>query len=515
MYKLVLISKYLRRKLAPLFAASAVMLCTAMVIIVMSVMGGFLDIFRASAKNLTGDVVVEGAGLQGFTGYEDLVERIKALPGVATATPMIEAFGLVNFGDDARPIVLQGVDLSELARIVNYDDTVMWDREELVAEVVDPRWDRFEEDGTDTEVQRLREALRRDYPADAARGSAAPGNAAFGNADGSGGGDASGGGGTSGGGVPEAVIGVHVNPYHARDAEGAYDIGSTWAGHLLPVTVVPLTGSGTLGTLEPVRERFLVVNEFKSGLYDVDRQSVLVPFGTLQRMLKMDERTGYTDFDERTGRGGEAYTIPGRANRIVVKAAEGVSVDEARDAVAQVVRDFSNERGRFITPITLTWEQVHQQMLGAVENEKGLVTFLFAVIGLVSVVMVATTFYMIVLEKTRDIGVLRAIGAPRRGILGLFLGYGLAIGVVGSLLGLGIAVAVVTNLNEIQEGIAATTGWRMWDPQTYFFDRIPDRVDYGEALAVVAGAVVSSVIGAALPALLAARLRPVDALRYE
>ena len=115
MYKLVLISKYLRRKLAPLFAASAVMLCTAMVIIVMSVMGGFLDIFRASAKNLTGDVVVEGAGLQGFTGYVDLVERIKALPGVATATPMIEAFGLVNFGDDARPIVLQGVDLSELA----------------------------------------------------------------------------------------------------------------------------------------------------------------------------------------------------------------------------------------------------------------------------------------------------------------------------------------------------------------------------------------------------------------
>ena len=513
MYKLVLISKYLRRKLAPLFAASAVMLCTAMVIIVMSVMGGFLDIFRASAKNLTGDVVVEGAGLQGFTGYEDLVERIKALPGVATATPMIEAFGLVNFGDDARPIVLQGVNLAELAKIVNYDDTVMWDREELVAEVADARWDLPGEGGADVAADRLREALRRDYPADAAP---APGSAAPGNADGSGGDDASGGGETSGGGgVPEAVIGVHVNPYHARDEEGAYDIGSTWAGHLLPVTVVPLTGSGTLGNIEPVREQFLVVNEFKSGLYDVDRQSVLVPFATLQRMLLMDERTGYEDYDERTGRGGEAYTIPGRANRIVIKAAEGVSVDEARDAVAQVVRDFSNERGRFITPITLTWEQVHGQMLGAVENEKGLVTFLFAVIGLVSVVMVATTFYMIVLEKTRDIGVLRAIGAPRRGILGLFLGYGLAIGVVGSLLGLGIAVAVVTNLNEIQAAIAATTGWKMWDPQTYFFDRIPDRVDYGEALAVVAGAVVSSVIGAALPALLAARLRPVDALRYE
>ena len=289
MYKLVLISKYLRRKLAPLFAASAVMLCTAMVIIVMSVMGGFLDIFRASAKNLTGDVVVEGAGLQGFTGYEDLVERIKALPGVATATPMIEAFGLVNFGDDARPIVLQGVDLAELAKIVNYDDTVMWDREELVAEVADVRWDLPGEDGTDVAADRLREALRRDYPADASPG-----------------GDES----SGGGGPPEAVIGVHVNPYHARDEEGAYDIGSTWAGHILPVTVVPLTGSGTLGNIEPVREQFLVVNEFKSGLYDVDRQSVLVPFATLQRMLLMDERTGYSDFDERTGRGGRGVHDP-------------------------------------------------------------------------------------------------------------------------------------------------------------------------------------------------------------
>ena len=266
----------------------------------------------------------------------------------------------------------------------------MWDPEALVAEVANARWDLPGEDGLDSEADRLRKALRREYPAD---------NASEGD--------------TSGG-VPEAVIGVHVNPYHARDEEGRYDIGSTWAGHLLPVTVVPLTGAGTLA-LEPVREQFLVVNEFKSGLYDVDQQSVLVPFATLQRMLLMDERTGYSDFDERTGRGGEAYTIPGRANRIVIKAAAGVSVDEARDAVAQVVRDFSNERGRFITPITLTWEQVHGQMLGAVENEKGLVTFLFAVIGLVSVVMVATTFYMIVLEKTRDIGVLRAIGAPPAG----------------------------------------------------------------------------------------------------
>ncbi|MEL7089282.1 MAG: FtsX-like permease family protein, partial [Planctomycetota bacterium] len=106
-------------------------------------------------------------------------------------------------------------------------------------------------------------------------------------------------------------------------------------------------------------------------------------------------------------------------------------------------------------------------------------------------------------------------GASRLGIMQMFLGYGLAIGIVGSVLGLVIAVSIVTNLNEIQELIAQTTGWRMWNPQTYFFDRIPDKVDYAEAWWAVAGAVVSSVIGATLPALLAGRLKPVEALRYE
>ena len=99
--------------------------------------------------------------------------------------------------------------------------------------------------------------------------------------------------------------------------------------------------------------------------------------------------------------------------------------------------------------------------------------------------------------------------------MGMFVGYGLAIGVVGSLLGLAIAVAIVTHLNGIQAFLNTWFGWQMWDPKTYFFDRIPDTVNYTEALRVVAGAIVSSVVGALIPAYIAGRLKPVDALRYE
>jgi len=484
MFKLLLVSKYLRRKLAPLFAALAVMLCTAMVIIVMSVMGGFLENFRESAHALTGDLVVEGP-LQGFTGYEELVAAIEELPEVAAAAPMLRAVGLVNFRDTAKPVQLQGVDFRKLEEIVGYKKTLLWSNDQLREHVGDPQ----------SELGRAFVAkMTRDYPIDPGPEAGAKVPVL---------------------GLPEAVMGVEVYPFQRRNDDGDYEIDRARAGEKLPVTVIPLTESGTVGTLEPVRKEILITNEVKSGLYDIDASAVVLPFTTLQAMLNMQPRTGFTDFDPDTGRGGEEVAIPGRANQVVIKVADGADLLDARDKVQSVITKQWEDRPLQFPPLARTWEEVHQNILGAVENEKGLVTFLFGIIGLVAVVMVATTFYMIVLEKTRDIGVLRAIGASRGGIMGMFVGYGLAIGVVGSLLGLAIAVAVVTNLNEIQALLNSWFGWQMWDPKTYFFDRIPDTVNYTEALRVVAGAIVSSVIGAFIPAWIAGRLKPVDALRYE
>ena len=501
MFKLLLILKYLRRKLAPLFAGAAVMLCTAMVIIVMSVMGGFLTNFREAARNLTGDIVVRGP-LQGFEGYDDLIAKLRGLPEVADATPLIETFGLINFGGDAFPVKVQGVHFAEFENVVGYHHTLMWDPKDIV--------DRIGPPDNDVGTAYTRQLLR-DHPVDPRF---LPGNAssdlpnpqdAQGKTSGNGG----------GGGLPEAIIGIEVSPFQQRDEDGHYSIDRSWAGSSAALSVVPLTEGGTMGTLDPKRQELLVVNEFKSGLYDIDSQYVFVPFETLQKLLNMDRRTGYTGVDPETGKGGTPEVIPARTNQLVVKAAPGVTVDVARAAVQKAIVEFYQDDPYLIAPRAYTWEEVHGALLGAVENEKGLVTFLFAIIGLVAVVMVATTFYMIVLEKTRDIGVLRALGASRTGIINLFLGYGLAIGVVGSLLGLALAVAIVTHLNGIQNVIADATGWRMWNPQTYFFDRIPDTVNYFEAPRIVVGAILSSVIGAALPAWLAGRLRPVDALRYE
>ena len=82
MYKLVLISKYLRRKIAPMFAALAVTVCTMMVIIVMSVMGGFLDLLRSSVQQVTGDLIVDAATYTGFPYYQQLIDELVLLPEV-------------------------------------------------------------------------------------------------------------------------------------------------------------------------------------------------------------------------------------------------------------------------------------------------------------------------------------------------------------------------------------------------------------------------------------------------
>jgi lipoprotein-releasing system permease protein len=133
----------------------------------------------------------------------------------------------------------------------------------------------------------------------------------------------------------------------------------------------------------------------------------------------------------------------------------------------------------------------------------------------VAVFLIFCIFYMIVVEKTRDIGIIKSVGATHAGVAGIFLGYGLTIGLVGSGLGFVFGWLIVHYINELHTWLGKAMGIVIWDPQVYLFDKIPNTMNSVEVTIILAVAVLSAVLGSLIPSLVAANLKPVESLRWE
>ena len=242
-----------------------------------------------------------------------------------------------------------------------------------------------------------------------------------------------------------------------------------------------------------VHDSFTVVDFYESKMSEYDSSFAFVPLEHLQLLRGMiDPQTGAT-----------------AVTSIQIKLNQGADLG----LVAERLR---NRFPPHQYPYRIqTWKEMQSPLLAAVQMETTILNILLFLIIAVAGFGILATFFMIVVEKTRDIGILKSLGAPSTGVMSIFLSYGVSLGAVGSGFGMVLGLLFVVYINEVAAGLEWLTGRDVFDPTVYYFEQIPTIINPVTVSWIVAGAVAIAVLASVLPALRAARLHPVEALRYE
>jgi lipoprotein-releasing system permease protein len=548
MYKLLLCWRYLRTRWIALASIVSVTLGVATMIVVNAVMAGFSHEMQTRIHGILSDLVFESHSLSGFQDPQWHMDEIKRAAGddIVGMTPTVAVPAMLNYQVRGqwitRQIMLIGIDEATHARVSDFGRYLQHpaNRGQLSFALRDGGYDTVDSqsdskaatrpalDGAGWPHRRIRvereRVWREKVEADRRAGVAA---------------DPAAGGPTrsvdqqvdavlaattadaaappAGGDVPTAdpaaIAGKPADPFRqARPEEGTRmdpateqftgivpgiglasfrDTAGIDRFLVLPGDDVKITFP-TAGTPpKAVSDTFTVVDFYESKMSEYDSNFVFVPIASLQRMRGMiDPQSGLSS-----------------VNSIQIKLRDGADLDLVRDKLRKVF------------PADLyavsTWRDKQGPLLAAVDMEMSVLNILLFLIIAVAGFGILAIFFMIVVEKTRDIGILKSLGASAGGIGGIFLGYGLFLGIVGAGAGLALGLSIAWNINAIRAGVEWCTGERVFDPSIYYFYRIPSIVHPFTVAWIIVGAVGIAVASSVLPALRAARLHPVEALRHD
>ncbi len=504
-YKLLLCLRYLRTRYLAFVCIVSVMLGVATLIVVNSVMSGFSNKLKDRLHGILSDVRVETDRADGFDEPPEALERkILSSPvgeHVEAMSPNIETFALIQYTVRDRfgrkiPITKQvrlvGIDPAKQARVGGFseylvrqkhnpnpsfaltsdarrrfeqnvsldrDDAFQWPQ---IPQVPPPAGDKL--------GGFLPNPVITPNPANAApvlpppvlAPDAAPR-------------------------LPGAFLGYSMAHFHYTDPETGI---AEERAILMPGDEVFIATVGASGT-KPVSATFVVADFFKSEMSEYDSSFVYVPLEDLQRIRGMDDRV----------------------NAVQIKLKPGVRNDGrfVHDKFVPAVQELMPKPESLVQ----SWQQQQGTLLVAIDMERGILNvLLFLIIGVAGFGVLAI-FSMIVSEKYRDIGVMKSLGASSSGIMGIFLSYGLLLGVVGCVLGTVAGLLFTHNINEIEAALSKATGQQIFDRKIYYFDQIPTNVETLSVVLVNFGALATCVMSSILPAFRAARLHPVQALRFE
>lgn len=453
MYKLFLTLRYLTRRPLSLVAIAALSLSVWTLVVAPSVMNGFQVEFHKRVRGTLSDVTISSD--RPFSLPEDppTVQALEAVPGVKAVAPYLENPALDKHRRKMDYCFLRGVDPAREAQIGSFESYFMSPREVYLS------LNDYERQSGDVKAQLEAQAAEAGYtdvkdPQGVFRALVEGDPAAPG--------------------VPTCAVGIfYLIAWDLR-------LGDT----------IRLTTATDAGEVNQDKE-FRIVGVFRTGFSENDRRQVVMSVRSLQDFIG----------------------VPGKLSGYSIK-----TVDYEQAAVTrQAIVDAWKAGTITLTPRiqVLTWLERNQNLLKAVAMERLLITIITFIIVVAATASIFLVLFMTVHSKTREFGILRAIGGTPGGVLSLFMGQGFLLAFLGMALGLALGVLSSWYVNEAADLIHRLTGWHPFPPDVYYLERIPTKIDVAQNVFNFVAVLAMGSVAAIVPGMLAALRPPLKAIRHD
>jgi lipoprotein-releasing system permease protein len=250
------------------------------------------------------------------------------------------------------------------------------------------------------------------------------------------------------------------------------------------VTLIAPRGEFTPFGTTPRLKSYLIAGTFRIGMSEYDQTFVFLPLSEAQLFFNLGNTAG----------------------GIEVMISNADMVRAWRAPVERAAGDFTR---------VLDWQQMNSSLFGALQVERNVMFLILTLIILVAALNIISGLIMLVKDKNHDIAILRTMGATQGAVMRVFFVAGASIGLLGTIGGLILGVVFCENIESIRQFLSSLTGTELFSPEIYFLSKMPAEMETGEVVAVVAMSLTLSFLATLYPSWRAARLDPVEALRYE
>lgn len=472
--------RYLRRRTTALLAVIAVMFGVATLMTVLGIMEGYIERLQEMIRESESHLIIRSASPQGLCGIEALEASLAEMPEVVETAPFIEALAMYRSGR-FNPCFLRGLDPERESRVTRLPAYL------LRAGELDAILDAGEEAREPGEFSRRTSARARELVDDPDRPPLEPAEV-------------------------EAMFSRErrreVFDRHNPALAGQF---SRYNYSAIVVGLQFLTSRNLeLGqivhvlTLKPgnqqvIEGKFVVTGAFKTGDFNVDSKVCLVHNNRMKTLLSA--YGGPEGFDE-CHDGLRIALDDYRKAEALIPEIQRRLIDTLPDAQLRDVH-------------VRTWKDAKKIFLQAVKIEKWIMGFVVSLLNIFTSCIILLMLVLIVIEKTRDAGILLSLGATGRDVLLIFLINGVTISTVGTVLGLVAGTVFLKCINPIHDWIHEVTGARLFDPEIYLMDRIPTSLQPVDVILSVLPAIAFGLLASLVPAVWASRKDPIVAIHHE